>query len=337
MSAATVADLGEHALIARLRARASAKPRPWITVGIGDDAAVVEPERGASVVLTTDSLVEGVHFRRDWTPARAVGHKALAVSLSDLAAMGATPRASLLSLALPATLPAQDFDELIEGFIALADASGAPLVGGNLTRTAGPLVADSTVVGSVHPRKILRRSGGRPGDELYVTGTLGAAAAGLAMLVAGTARATVSAEETECIERYERPQPRLRCGRAMARARAVSAGIDLSDGLADAARQLADASGVGVVVSADAIPVDPGVRTWSARHGLDAVDLAVKGGEDYELLLAVRPRSRRAFQAASRHCSRLEMTLIGRLTAEPGAWLERDGARQPLGPGFRHF
>jgi thiamine-monophosphate kinase len=297
----------------------------------------VEPERGGLVTITTDSLVDGVHFRRAWTSPAAVGHKALAVSLSDLAAMGATPRASLLSLALPADLELAEFDALVDAFIALGARAGAPLVGGNLTRTHGPLVVDSTAIGSVRPRRVMRRTGGRPGDELYVTGALGAAAAGLAMLTASSDRTSLSADERACVEWYERPNARLRCGLAVGRARAAAACMDLSDGLADAARQIAAASQTGVVVSEDGLPIHPGAVSWAARTGGDAVALATAGGEDYELLFAVRPRERRAFMSATRHCRDLPVTLVGHLTVEPGAWLERRGRLEPLPLGFKHF
>ena len=328
--------IGEHALIERLRARAG-DPPAWVTLGIGDDAAVVQPQRGELITITTDSLVDGVHFKRAWTTAASVGHKALAVSLSDLAAMGATPRASLLSLALPPDFELQDFDHLIDAFIALGRRTGAPLVGGNLTRITGPLVIDSTAIGSVKPRRILRRAGGRPGDELYVTGALGAAAAGLAMMTAAADPTALSEDERACLERYERPEPRLRGGVVVGRARAAAAGMDLSDGLGDAARQIADASHTGVVIVADALPVHPGASSWADRTSADALTLAISGGEDYELLFAVRPRQRNAFRAAMRHCQGLAFTHVGRLTAEPGAWLERDGRLDPLPAGYTHF
>src|ERR1041384_3132316 len=130
----TVQSTGEHALIERLRCRAGAPP-VWLTVGIGDDAAVMQPTRGAFDVVTADSLVEGVHFRREWTSAGAIGHKALAVNLSDLAAMGATPRVALLSLAMPVELLLSDFDALIDGFVSLGEREKVALVGGNLTRS----------------------------------------------------------------------------------------------------------------------------------------------------------------------------------------------------------
>ena len=332
----SIGTLGEAALVARLRHRAGPPP-DFVTLGIGDDAAVIAPERGRHTVATTDSLVEDVHFRRAWTPLHAVGHKALAVNLSDLAAMGASPRASLLSLALPRDLPIADFDALIDGFVSLAEAAGAPLVGGNLTRSPAPIVIDVTALGTVRPRRLLKREGARDGDELYVTGALGAAAAGLAILAAGVDRASLDEAAAACVARYEQPDARVRCGQIVGRTGAASAALDVSDGLADAARRLADASGVGVVIDADALPVHAGVRDWTGRSGQDAIALALSGGEDYELALAVRPRQRSKFLAALRRCAGLPVTRVGRFTTERGYWLDRAGARVPLPSGFAHF
>jgi thiamine-monophosphate kinase len=306
-------------------------------LGIGDDAAVLAGERGSVQVVTTDSLIETVHFRRDWTRAAAIGHRALAVNLSDLAAMGATPRAALLSLALPPSLPLADFDELIDGLVTLGERYDVPLVGGNLARSPGPLVIDVTAIGSAHPRRVIRRDTARAGHELYVTGSIGAAATGRALLEAARDRASVGDAAAACIERYERPEPRLTCGVQVARNRAASAGIDLSDGLGDAARQLAAASRTGVVIEAGRLPIHPEAVAWAATAGLDAAAFAVSGGDDYELLFAVAPRQRRAFLHATGRCHGLPVTRIGYLTAEDGAWLERDGSREPLAHGFAHF
>src|SRR5262245_6880337 len=180
----TVSDLSEQELIARIRARLP-EPPAWMIVGIGDDAAVVEPERNRLEVLTVDALVEGIHFDRAFTPPEAIGHRALAVNLSDLAAMGAAPRLALLSLALPDSLPVSDFEALIGGLAALAARWRVQVAGGNLTRSPGPLMIDVTLAGTAKRRGALLRSGARPGDDLFVSGAIGAAAAGLQMLKAG--------------------------------------------------------------------------------------------------------------------------------------------------------
>jgi thiamine-monophosphate kinase len=333
--AITIQSTGEHALIERLRRRVGASP-PWVALGIGDDAAVLQPPRGAFDVVTTDSLVEGVHVRREWTTAGAIGHKALAVNLSDLAAMGAIPRAALLSLAMPVEFLLEDFDALIDGFVSLGERETVALVGGNLTRSPGPLVVDVTLIGAARPRRILTRSGGRPGHELYLTGSVGAAAAGLARLQAGRS-VGCDAESLACIGKYGRPEARVQCGVQVARNRAASACVDLSDGLADAAAQLASASRTGVTLEAEALPVHPGARAWAAAAGVDAITFSVAGGEDYELLFSVGPRQRRAFLAAVARCHGLTVSRVGRLTAEPGQWLIRAGEPEPLGKGFTHF
>ena len=333
---ATIASLSERALVERIRARATVTA-PHVTIGIGDDAAVLEPERGAVDVITTDALVEHVHFRRDWTPAGAIGHKALAVNLSDLAAMGATPRACLLSLALPDDYPIEDFDGIVDGVVALAGRSGAVLVGGNLTRSPGPVIVDITAIGHARRRRLLRRDAARAGDELYVTGWPGQAAAGLALLDAGVARHALDEALAACVARYERPDARWRAASIAARSGATVAAMDLSDGLADAARQMAAASHVGVVIDAGLVPIFPGVEHAASRTGRSALAFALSGGEDYELAFAVRPRQRRRFLAAMRRSPDVPVTCVGRFVREPGAWLEEDGVREPLPQGFVHF
>jgi thiamine-monophosphate kinase len=332
----TISSLGERALVARLQQRVGAPPS-FVLIGIGDDAAVLRPARNMDEVITTDSLVEGVHFRRDWSPADAIGYKALAVSLSDLASMGATPRASLLSLALPADYPLADFDALIDGYLSLASSSGAVLVGGNMTRSPGPAMIDVTAIGTVGHRRVLRRSGARPGDELYVTGALGSAAATLERLQSGQTRESLLTSAADCLSRYERPEPRLRCGIIVGRSRAASAAIDLSDGLADAAGRLAEAAGLGVVIDASQLPTVDGARAWAQESGRDLVDLALSGGEDYELAFAVHPKRRKRFLGAAKRCHGLAVTRVGTFSTEPGAWVLRDGERVELTGGFKHF
>jgi len=345
-----VGDLTEAELIARIQRHLPPAP-DWLLVGIGDDAAVVEPERNRAEVLTVDALVEGVHFDRAFVPPDAIGHRALAVNLSDLAAMGAAPRLALLSFALPPHLPLTDFESLIGGLTRLAALHRVHVAGGNLTRSPGPLMLDITVTGTVKRRQALTRAGARPGDEIYVSGTLGAAAAGLRMLKSAakdpessTTEESLSPPSTSvasvvafCTRHYLYPEPRVRLGLLLARNRAASAAIDLSDGLADGVHRIAEASGVGAVVDAEALPIDAGARAWFEARGLDPVAEALSAGDDYELLITVRPRTGRRLSAASRHGG-APLTRIG-LCTEGGAVMLRERAAERELPraGYDHF
>jgi len=328
-----VSDFSERDLIARIT---SALPPPpaWMPVGIGDDAAVVEPERNRLEVLSVDALVEGVHFDRAFTPPDAIGHRALAVNLSDLAAMGAAPRLCLLSLALPPALPVADFDAIIGGLAALAARHRMHVAGGNLTKSPGPLVLDVTVIGTAKRRQILTRGGARPGDHLYVTGSVGTAAAGLSML-RELGRDAVTPGNA-CAARYLYPEPRVRMGLLLGRNRAASAAMDLSDGLSDGVHQIAAASGVGAVVEADALPIDPAARDWFSRHGEDPLTAATAGGDDYELLLAVRPKLGRRLAEVRRHGG-VELTRIGVCTEALEVRLKCGEADRPMPKGYHHF
>jgi thiamine-monophosphate kinase len=310
----------------------------WVLIGIGDDAAVVEPPANRVEVLTVDALVEGVHFDRSIVPADAIGHRALAVNLSDVAAMGAEPRLALLSMALPPPLPLEDFDGIVAGFASLAARHRVHLVGGNLTRSPGPLMLDVTVAGSVKRRQALTRAGARPGDALYVSGSIGDAAAGLRMLRAQTSPSPLA---ESCVERYLRPEPRVRLGVLVGRNRAATACVDLSDGLADGVHQLAQASGVGAIVDTGDLPLTGGARQWFALEGTDPVVESMGGSDDYELLFAVRPRATRRFTAAAAG-GRVRVTRIGTCTEDPALLLRHSsGAGTIVTPlehaGYRHF
>ena len=341
---ATVSDLSERELITRIQQRLPPPPG-WLTIGIGDDAAVVEPERNRLDVLSVDALVEGVHFDRAFTPPEAIGHRALAVNLSDLAAMGAAPRLCLLSLVLPPAWPLADFEAMIDGLLRLAGRHRMHVAGGNLARSPGPLVIDITVSGTLKRRQVSTRGGARPGDELYVSGSIGGAAAGLDMLREARTRgsheaAREGAGDEACTKRYLYPEPRIRLGQLLARNRAASASVDLSDGLADGVHRLAEASGVGVIVDADALPIEPAARTWFAARSNDALGRSVSGGDDYELLFAVRPRTRRRLSAAARHGG-VPLTRIGVCTEDRAVVLRcgsgESVADMPLPAGYGHF
>lgn len=299
-----ISEIGEHQLIARIRERAGDAPS-WVHIGIGDDAAVIEPQRGELDVVTTDSQVEGVHFDRSWMSMREIGAKALAVNLSDLAAMGASPRSATLSLALPPALPLEDFDGLVDGFFALAKSAGLTVIGGNLSKSPGPIVIDVTLIGSARRRRILTRSGGSAGHLLYVTGQLGAASARLQTHKR-------SDEHTLLL---------LKLSRALAANRLVSACMDLSDGLADGVSQMATASGTGAVVLSSKVPVHPDAT----------LEHALRGGEDYELLFAVPPRRRRGFEKIAARMT--PVMHIGELTKDLAVLIDE----APLGGGFSHF
>ena len=356
----TVADASERELVARIQQQLPPTP-PWVLVGIGDDAAIVEPERNRAEVLTVDAIVEGVHFDRAFVPPDAIGHRALAVNLSDLAAMGAAPRLALLSMALPSTLPLADFDGIVSGFTSLAAQHRLQVIGGNLTRSPGPLVIDVTLVGTVKRRQALTRGGAKPGDDLYVSGAIGAAAAGLRLLrnVVGhqSSGASLSARSTEDLRlrlmtgdsrlttddwrlmtAYLTPVPRIRLGLLLGRNRAASACVDLSDGLADGVRRIAEASGVGMTVDASLLPIDPAARAFFGAQCLDPVEASLEA-DDYELLVTVRPRARGRLAAAIRHGG-APLTRIGRCTEDRAITIRPSGTEATdaaLPAGYTHF
>ena len=332
---ATIASLGEHALIARIRHRLPPAP-DWLIVDVGDDAAVYEPVRNRLEVITTDATVDGVHVDRRFVPVEAIGHRAVAVNLSDLAAMGASPRLLTLSLALPDDLSVPDFDRLVDGALALAQRSGARLVGGNITRSPGPLIVDVTAVGSVHRRRVLRRIGARAGDYIFVSGLLGDARAGLALL---SNPGGMDAETwPDLVAHYLLPEPRLRLGQLLGQSGAATAALDLSDGLADGLARLTQDHGLGCEIDASALPISEGARAlWRSRDA-DAVAEAVAGGDDYELAFTVRPKEARRLNAVARALDGLRLTRIGVVTRTPGCWLvDTDRHRTPIGQGYEHF
>ena len=332
-------EIGERALIERIRSRLPPPP-PSLVVGIGDDAAVTAFDRGSLAVLTTDALVEGIHFDRRFSSPRDIGYKALAVNVSDIAAMGGAPRIALLSLMLPAQLAVEEVDALLDGLVEMARETRTTLAGGNITRSPGPLIVDVTVAGVVRPRRMLTRGGGRAGDRLYVTGAVGAASAGLAWLKghpnAGD-RPMADDPIGECIERHRRPQPRARIGALLGRTRAASACMDLSDGLADAVRQVAQASGTGAIVDGSLVPIHPGADRWFRAQDQDPLTASLSGGDDYELLFAVPRRAGGRLRLVRSQGRGVPLTRIGELTADKALLLKRGTSSEPLPDGFVHF
>jgi len=336
---AALTTLGERELIERIKQHLPPPP-DWVKLGVGDDAAVLEPERGMLDVVTTDVMIEGIHFERTFMTMEDIGYKALAINLSDLAAMGARPRAIVLSLALPAhDILVSEVDELLAGIISLAKEHEVALIGGNIACSPGPLFVDITALGSVKRRAVLSRSGAKPGDGLYVTGTVGSASAGFQWLTKSNQDNAPNQNEsiTPCVARFKRPDPRVKVGMLMGRNRVPNAAIDLSDGLGDAIHSLTGHGPFGAIIDATSIPIHPGARTWFEQQGLDPVNAAIQGGEDYELLLAISPTPRSRVTLARRFAEKVTLTHIGTVTNEPDLILRQPDGDAPLPTGFRHF
>jgi thiamine-monophosphate kinase len=235
---------------------------------------------------------------------------------------------------LPPHLPLADFEAILDGFMALAAAHGVALIGGNITRSPGPLLVDVTALGTARRRRVLTRSGARPGDEIWVSGDIGSAAAGLQSLSAG---APADGGMTACLAAFLEPQPRVRLGMLLGRNRAATSCVDLSDGLADGLHQLAAASNVGLEVDGGAVPVADAARSWFESRGLDPLMASLTGGDDYELLFTVPPRFRSRFETVRRQARGLRLTRIGIVRREPGVIVMRGGNAEPVPPGYVHF
>lgn len=322
---------GEGALIERIAQRVGRLPLPdsiRLLQGIGDDTAVLQAGE-QTLLWTADMLIEGVHFRLDWIDPASLGWKALAVNLSDIAAMGGEPAGALLSIALSTEHTGAWLNTFIDGFVDCAQTYGVALIGGDTNR-AERVVIDVSVLGIVAGQPVLR-SGAQAGDWLLVTGALGGSRAGLYALMAGEASAVDLAP-------HFRPEPRLQVGR-IARELGATAMMDLSDGLAADLPKLLRASGVGAVLHAAQVPVHPAAAHWAQAQGIDPIAFAIAGGEDYELLIAAPPPV--AQQLAERIPAEtgVPLTPIGEVIAAQELWLQRaDGTREPFAlSGWDHF
>jgi thiamine-monophosphate kinase len=315
--------MGEFELLALLRERLPAAG-PRVRLGSGDDAAITVP--GGATATSVDALVEGVHFRRETASLHQIGRKALSTALSDLAAMGAAAGEAYVTLGAPEEMSEAELLEIGAGLAAVAAATGTTIAGGDLVR-APTLTLAVTVVGHApHAADFVTRAGARPGDQLVVTGALGGAAAGLLLLedtalteaLAGVATAPGALDLAEALRRRQLdPTPRLAAGAALAAAGATAM-IDLSDGLAGDADHVAAASGAILVIDAEAVPIAPGVAAVAAAAGRDPLELAVAGGEDYELLAALPPEAlKKAREAPAMTAAPL--TVIGRVEVVEGA------------------
>jgi thiamine-monophosphate kinase len=306
-------DLGEFALIDRIRRLAAQVQGRDVMLGIGDDAALLRPRRGEDLAVTSDALVEGTHFRWDGETPRMLGRRALAANLSDLAAMGSRPMGFTFALAAPPSLEVRRVTGMVRGMLDLAESFACPLVGGNVTRARQTSIT-ITALGGVRPGRILMRSGARPGDRILVTGKLGISALERAR---GRVRSV--------------PSPRVEAGRVLARLASVTACIDVSDGLLADLGHLLEASGVGGEIEARRVPIPRGFAAACRRLKRDPLQLSLGGGEDYELLFTMSGKRPSAASLESR--LGIAVTAIGRIT-ERGLRVV-DSAGRPA--GWTHF
>jgi thiamine-monophosphate kinase len=311
--------LAEKRLIQQIRR--SARAGGSVITGIGDDCAVLRIPRGHELLVTTDFTIENVHFRREWHPAGLVGRRCLTRGLSDIAAMGGEPRAAFLSLAVARDVRQKWIDQFLEGLLDLAREFGVSLAGGDTAQSAGGIQADIVVVGSIPKGKAVLRSGARVGDEIYVTGDLGGSAAALARLMK-------SRSATAAYRREFRPEARVAAGHWLRRHGAASAMIDLSDGLSTDLDHICQESHVGAEIEADSIPR----AQFGGGKKQVALEFALHGGDDYELLFTSRRRIPKKVLG-------VPVTRIGRITRSGGMrLLTGRGKSQRLKPeGWEHF
>jgi len=327
-------DLTEDELLAAIR-KVLSGTAPGVVVGVGDDAAVVEAGSGEQV-LTTDMLVEGVHFDRGLSSARDLGYKAIVVNVSDVAAMAASPRFALVSLALPPDTDAAWTMELFGGMRAACDEYALSLIGGDLNRGEVAVVS-ITVVGEVAPGRAVLRSGAKIGDRVVVTGSLGAAAAGLLLAKSPPGRAVGSDWGRELLAAQFRPVARVGEAQTLAQAGATAM-TDISDGLAKDLGRLCAESRVGARVDLGRIPVAESLGPAAEVLDLDPLETALSGGEDYELLATIAPSAVEGARAELRERFRVTLADIGAIIEEGLCAVDRDGREFPLEPkGWDHF
>ena len=312
--------------IIQLLARLTAGGSPELLAGIGDDCAVIRKNEHQSWLVTMDTLVEGVHFDLSWHPARLLGRKAVAVNISDIAAMGGTPVFVFLSLALPAGFAPQWLDDFSRGLAAACKDFGCLLAGGDTVRSPAGIVLTLTVLGEAASEHVLLRSGARERDTLWISGTLGKAAAGLELCRQGRAE---DPHLQELVMAHLDPSPRFELGRRLAQAGFVHAMMDLSDGLATDLAHLCQQSRVGVRIDADRLPAPSSLKKAALLLAQDPQVWMVSGGEDYELAFAAAPQQEQAVLALAAAVG-VPVTAVGTFDGRPGVRLVRPG---PSGTG----
>lgn len=325
----------ESEIIDRLKKRDRTDPR--VRIGIGDDAAVIETEGSADLVVCCDLLVEGVHFKPEWTPPKLLGRKSLAVSLSDVAAMGGTPRFATTSIALPQWCSSEYVDQFFDGLFAMAQSSGVSIIGGDTSSSRDSLFIDVTVIGECARGQAVGRRGAKSGDRIFVSGSLGGSALGLLLFEQGF-RLSDGKENPLRIpaSRHLTPEPKLALGREIGCLGLASSMIDISDGLSTDLWHILDESNVGARIKAESIPIDQSTISIAQDRGIDAVELALSSGEEYELLFTVGPANIERVQQLAQSIGE-SVTEIGFVVDSGGFQLERDNSVSAVEPGgYQH-
>ncbi|MFB3819582.1 MAG: thiamine-phosphate kinase [Candidatus Methylomirabilales bacterium] len=329
-------EVGEFGFIRRVSRGCLVRPE-GVARAIGDDAAAFAVTAGRLALVTTDLLVERVHFLRAATTPANLGHKALAVNLSDIAAMGGTAREAFLSLAIPADCPVEFLEELYAGMKRLAARHAVNILGGDTTASRADLFLGVTVVGEVPRDQVLYRSGARPGDVVCLTGTVGDSRAGLHFVRQGSAPPDAGMQAL--LDAHLLPRPHLEEGRFLAESGAATAAIDVSDGLSSDLLHVCEESGVGIVIRPDAIPVSAELLDFCSRLAHDPARFALAGGEDYVLAATLRAERLEEVQRGFAARFGRPLHLIGEVRAGTGLLLRTpDGGEEALTPtGWDHF
>jgi len=330
-------EIGEFGLIARIREKTPLPP-PGLIRGIGDDAAISLITPGTQLVSTVDLLVEGVHFDLSFTSPLLLGRKSLAVNLSDIAAMGAKPSYALISLAVPPQTKVEFLDDFISGFLEMAEANGVSLIGGDTSSSPERLFIGVTLLGEGKKGELIWRSGAQPGDDLYVTGTLGDALLGL-YLARKRKGIAISPAEAYLLDRHFNPTPRVQEGRSLGEKGLARAMIDLSDGLFSDLRHICEESKVGATVWVEQIPQSEPFRSLAPGYQLPTWRSALQGGEDYELLFSASPQRAAEIRQLARDW-KCGLTCIGKIEPVSAGIAIRD-ERGPVDStflkGYDHF
>ncbi len=332
-----LSELGEEALIERIvKEHGLPVSGPGLIVGVGDDAAVLDTGANDYIVVTTDMLIEGTHFRFDINTPYQLGWKSVAANISDIGAMGGLPTWTFVSMAFRAEMDVAFVDDLYRGMTECARRFGSMVVGGDTNAVDAESVISITQMGTVEPEHVVRRVGARPGDRILVTGRLGDSRGGLELLLRyGLDEATRM--HPRLAEAHLMPIPRVPEARAAVQTGGLRAMMDLSDGLGADLPKLCKASGIGAVVYADRLPISEDLRAAAALLGKDAVDLAAGGGEDFELLMAVSPDGVEQVIEAIQEATGTRVTEIGEITDGRSVEIDRNGDRKPLKGGWEHF